>query len=286
MIPTHRHADGGLYRLAAKDIAGKDDGDWQDGVLYQCCTDGKMRWTTKRRFEDRFKYIDPKATQYERFNLFEDEDIVGTIVFCVTEVDDIRHLLIKGKASPGKNDEVFLQVKRVLESQAEIMTQGLHRNNAPLIDFLGDVITFHRKFAQFPNSLDSHLLPEDLFDFRAKFHLEESQEYKNSGEAIYAILETGQGPPIAEERRHIVKHLADQLDAVCDALFVIFGTVDIQFDRATLYSAWRRVMSKNMQKVRAYAEGDDRSKRDSKFDIVKPAGWTPPDHTDLIKYGA
>ena len=255
MIPTHRHADGGLYRLAATDIAGKDDGEWVDGVLYQCVIDGKMRWTSKRRFEERFKYIEPTATKYKRVNLFEDDEVIGTVLFCVTEVDDIRHLLIKGNATHGKDEDVFNQVKRVLQAQAEIMTQGLHRNSAPLIDFLGDVMTFHRKFAQFPASADSHLLPEDLFDFRAKFHLEETQEYKDEGEAIYAILETGDGPMTDDERRHIIQHLANQLDAICDTLFVVFGTVDIQFDRATLYEAWRRVMSKNMQKVRAYEIG-------------------------------
>lgn len=286
MIPTHRHADGGLYRLAAVDIAGKDEGEWVDGVLYQCVIDGRVRWTSKRRFDERFKSIPRGDTKHGRINLFEDHEVVASFVFAVTEVDDIRHLLIKGKPV-GEGDELFQHVRRVLVAQAEIMSQGLHRDTAPLVDFLGDVITFHRKFAQYPHPGPTHALPKDLFEFRAKFHLEESQEYKDEGDAIYAIAENTLtlGQPFTEaENEAIIKHLANQLDAICDTLFVVFGTVDIQFDRHILYEAWRRVMAKNMQKVRAYAEGDDRSKRDAKFDIVKPAGWTPPDHTDLIKF--
>jgi len=44
--------------------------------------------------------------------------------------------------------------------------------------------------------------------------------------------------------------------------------------------AWDRVHRANMSKVRAEKAGD--SKRGSKFDVVKPSGWTAPDLTDLV----
>lgn len=45
--------------------------------------------------------------------------------------------------------------------------------------------------------------------------------------------------------------------------------------------AWRRVQLANMSKVRATSA--DQSKRGSTFDVVKPPGWEPPSHTDLVE---
>lgn len=52
--PTHRHVDGGLYRLE-RDCAGKhpDTGAWVDGVLYTG-EDAAWRWTAKDRWPVRF----------------------------------------------------------------------------------------------------------------------------------------------------------------------------------------------------------------------------------------
>lgn len=44
--------------------------------------------------------------------------------------------------------------------------------------------------------------------------------------------------------------------------------------------AWSRVQRANMAKVRTARPED--SKRGSGFDVVKPPGWTAPDHSDLV----
>lgn len=45
--------------------------------------------------------------------------------------------------------------------------------------------------------------------------------------------------------------------------------------------AWERVQAANMAKVRASSAAD--SKHGSAQDIIKPAGWTAPDHRDLFE---
>ena len=46
-------------------------------------------------------------------------------------------------------------------------------------------------------------------------------------------------------------------------------------------AAWDRVHAANMAKVRASSAAD--SKHGSAQDIIKPAGWTAPDHRDLFE---
>lgn len=286
MTPTHKHADGGLYRLLATDVSGKDEGEeWVDGVLYQCCITAKTFWTSTRRFADRFTEIRPGTTRTYRHNLWQDEEFVGAFVFSITEVDDLRSLFIKGKppTNPNVDPNIFKHVKDVLGAQVEIISKGLHRVDAP-IDFLGDVMAFHRKFNQ-QREDKSNVLPQALYDFRQDFHIEEASEYRDVGEGIYLILDTAfaAGRSLtSEEREQVTDAVADQLDALCDLLFVLMGTVDLQFDRHIFQEAWRRVVRANMAKVKAVPTGDDRSHRDATFDIVKPDGWLAPDHTDLI----
>lgn len=45
-------------------------------------------------------------------------------------------------------------------------------------------------------------------------------------------------------------------------------------------AAWERVHHANMQKKRAEKASD--SKRGSKYDVIKPEGWVPPDLRDLV----
>ncbi len=49
-----------------------------------------------------------------------------------------------------------------------------------------------------------------------------------------------------------------------------------------LMAHWQEVLRANMSKVKAEVEGDGRSKRDAKFDIVKPKGWVGPNHQKVI----
>jgi len=150
------------------------------------------------------------------------------------------------------------------------------------VDFIGDVEAFHIKFnhARSETGLP-RMLPQDLHDFRVKFHKEETGEY-DSG---YDVLLGEQSMNGEHDEETVVQALADQLDALVDSAWVILGTAEIQFGAARFREAWQRVVEKNMQKVTKLAatEGHVETGRNPKFDIVKPPGWTPPDHTDLVR---
>ena len=120
-----------------------------------------------------------------------------------------------------------------------------------------DIIDFHRQF-RLGYEGKPRTLPEDLFQFRLKFLKEELEEYD---------IAHGEG------------NKAKQLDALVDLVYVALGTADLHgFD---FDEAWRRVHEANMKKVRALRASD--SARGSIYDVIKPTGWVPPDHTDLVE---
>lgn len=121
--------------------------------------------------------------------------------------------------------------------------------------FLKDIEAFHIKY-QLQYKDRPRFLPEELARFRARFIEEELDEY---------ILATT---------------LEDKFDALIDLVYVALGTAYLHgFD---FEEGWNRVHAANMAKVRAQMA--DESKRGTKFDVVKPEGWTPPDLSDLV-YG-
>lgn len=75
--------------------------------------------------------------------------------------------------------------------------------------------------------------------------------------------------------------LHEQLDALVDLLYVVVGTANLMGFREVLERAFWRVHNANMQKVLAPSRLE--SKRDSSWDIVKPAGWQKPDLRDLVQ---
>lgn len=118
-----------------------------------------------------------------------------------------------------------------------------------------DIHHFHKKFG-----LDAPVVPQllspELFEFRMKFLQEELDEYKKA---------------------HEEGDLVNAFDALIDLVYVAIGTSylhGLPFD-----DGWDRVQAANMAKERGTAQT---SKRGSSFDVVKPPGWTPPDHTDLV----
>lgn len=136
-----------------------------------------------------------------------------------------------------------------------------------LFDPFQDIMDFHEKF-EIPYNDGPRRLPADLANFREDFMEEELKEYK---EAIYRMYFYD----LNEE------DMEKALDGLVDLTYVTLGTAYLHgFD---FREAWRRVHSANMKKVRAIAEGDDRSHRDAKFDVVKPEGWRAPVLTDLVK---
>jgi predicted HAD superfamily Cof-like phosphohydrolase len=145
-----------------------------------------------------------------------------------------------------------------------------------MTDLMADIREFHEKYELQYAGLPRRLEP-DLHDFRAKFLEEELTEYRESATSLHAIM-TDEG----HDPRAVVAHLEDQLDALVDLVYVAIGTAYLHgFD---FNEAWARVHRANMSKVRVENVSD--SKRGSTYDVVKPPGWKPPSHKDLVEYNA
>lgn len=140
-----------------------------------------------------------------------------------------------------------------------------------------DVSLFHEKYRLEPTDDPGHRLPKDMLEFRLKFMLEELCEY---AEAIGANMYSNKIAAEFTVNRFSAFDPDKALDAICDLVYVAVGTACLH--RFNFNEAWARVQEKNMQKVRV--ESPDQSKRKSKYDVVKPEGWTPPDHSDLMGF--
>lgn len=83
----YEHADGGFYCILSDATPGKDDatGEWREGVTYMG-TDGVMRWTSRARWDERFKPV----AEYDG--------------------DDEQVLMMVRRANPGKMEFDFLRV--------------------------------------------------------------------------------------------------------------------------------------------------------------------------------
>lgn len=194
--------------------------------------------------------------------------------FTLQSAGDVLRMLIKSAAFA--DNRMDNRVSLVIRTQADMIRQGLHLPEVPFPDFMGDVNKFHQKFGQ-EYVGKPRMLPHDLHDFRTKFHVEETSEYRDEHPHLSHAVEHN----IDED---IVEGLHNQLDALCDSLWVLLGTADVQFGATIFNEAWRRVYEKNMAKVRADEdENAAETGREKKFDIRKPEGWTPPDHRDLVR---
>lgn len=276
---THRHADGGFYSFVCEANGEHPDTDkWVEGVCYKG-VDGQVRWTSYARWLERFDKLPPHPSDTAEAVVArnDDDEVLAAYSFQVQDIGDVRAVLISAADYAHKRRDKALET--VLRSQAEIISTGLHIRDIDYEDLMGDVNAFHVKFdhAQEHYGLPK-VLPGDLFDFRVKFHDEETTEYRDEQPKLVDAVARG-------DHREIVNSLELQLDALCDAVWVLLGTADIQFGKKVFYEAWRRVVKANMSKVRADRadDGATDSGRNKKFDIVKPAGWLPPDHRDLVQ---
>lgn len=69
----------------------------------------------------------------------------------------------------------------------------------------------------------------------------------------------------------------ETLDALVDIIYIALGTA---YRRGWDFAeAWKRVHTANMEKQRGNSTN---SKYGSGFDIIKPQGWSGPDHSDLV----
>lgn len=139
------------------------------------------------------------------------------------------------------------------------------------VDFVGDIEEFHRKFDLFYDG-KPRLLPAELAEFRQRFLQEEKDEYVQHSVAAELSLQD-------HDEAEITYQLAHMLDGLVDLVYVAIGTAHLHgFD---FREAWRRVHAANMAKVRAQHAED--SKRGTTLDVVKPEGWLPPRHEDLVE---
>lgn len=213
----------------------------------------------------------------ESIEIREDDEVIASFSFHVSQAGDVRHMLITAGPMPSNTLKAEERdwLKRVLVCQAEAATKGLHIRDHDVPDLLGDVNAFHAKFGQ-EYLGKPRQLPQDLHDFRTKFHDEETHEYRDEYPKLCDAV-------VREDRRDIVNALELQLDALCDAVWVVLGTADLQFGRKVFFDAWKRVVKANMAKVIATDDPDAKdSGREIKYDIRKPAGWEAPDHRDLV----
>ena len=143
-----------------------------------------------------------------------------------------------------------------------------------MTDLFKDVAEFHEKFG-LEYAGKPRALPPAIQKFRDKFHREELKEYGLATQRLARILAKQEEATIDDE---IALELSHALDALVDEVYVLLGTAYLHgFD---FNAAWQRVHAANMSKVRAKAAAD--SKRKSKYDVVKPPGWTPPRIQPLV----
>lgn len=280
-LPTHRHKDGGGFYQYIGLQRGKssitEDG-WTEGVAYRN-EEGMLFWTDNHRWRERFIPQDVENVVVDITD--NSEEVLTSFCFQQADAGDVRHMLIK--AGPLQNTKLtsteYSWIRTILSAQAEMVSKGLHIRDHDFPDLIGDIAAFHAKFGQ-EYLGKPRALPADLHDFRIKFHNEETTEYSDEFPKLMEAVMRG-------DRRDIINSLELQLDALCDAAWVLLGTADLQFGRKIFYEAWRRVVKANMAKVRAV---DDSSAQDSgrevKYDIRKPAGWKAPDHRDLVEDNA
>lgn len=126
-----------------------------------------------------------------------------------------------------------------------------------LTGLMSDIREFHRKFEQ-EYVGPPRMLDPDAQDFRQNFMQEELDEY-------YLAV---------QDEDH-----DKALDSLVDLVYVALGTAHLH--GYPFVAAWRNVHEKNMQKILARRAED--SARGYKYDVIKLEGWTPPDHTSILR---
>jgi len=160
-----------------------------------------------------------------------------------------------------------------MSEERDIYIEAMTAPYGKPFDPVKDIEEFHKKFGLEYDGKPRSLEPE-LSRFRRDFMKEELREYEDH--AVSLQFELGL-EKLDQEK--VAKHLEEMLDGLVDLVYVVLGTSHIHgFD---FKEAWHRVHAANMAKVRVAKISD--SKRGSAYDVVKPEGWTAPDHSDLVK---
>lgn len=141
-----------------------------------------------------------------------------------------------------------------------------------------DIEEFHKKFG-LEYEEKPRVLNSEMHDFRVRFLREELDEYEGSAKIARRLIDNPHLQGSDQASGDFAMALEDSLDALVDLVYVALGTAYLHgFD---FQEAWDRVHRANMAKVRAQSASE--SKRGTAYDIVKPEGWQPPRHTDLVQ---
>lgn len=150
--------------------------------------------------------------------------------------------------------------------------------------FYNDIVDFHTKF-ELHYEESPRELPEDIALFRIGFMIEEVAEYAqasgftNIARALNDLHEHIKSNSRWIVGRNEVRDIEKQFDSLIDLVYVALGSSHQHGFRFN--EGWNRVHAANMAKIRV--ENVDDSTRKSKYDVVKPRGWKPPDLSDLVK---
>jgi predicted HAD superfamily Cof-like phosphohydrolase len=126
----------------------------------------------------------------------------------------------------------------------------------------GDVGQFHHKFG----------LPSVIFDGGPKPVNLEDDELQEVLQVRYNFMREELDEFMVGWTEDDIEQMAD---ALVDLVYVAMGTA--HFLGLPWEALWAEVQRANMKKVRATGDDDPLSKRHTRFDVVKPEGWRPPD---------
>lgn len=134
----------------------------------------------------------------------------------------------------------------------ESQTSLSEKDIGDAMNMWNDIVEFHDKF-EIPIP-DVPTFPEkEMMEFRMKFLKEELEEF---------------------ERAVLDNDLTKAFDALIDLAYVTVGTARVM--RLPFDKGWEVVHKANINKVRV--DHEDQSHRGSKFDVIKPVGWTSPEN--------
>lgn len=126
---------------------------------------------------------------------------------------------------------------------------------------------------------------DDVGDFHEKFGLANTTHHAAQAFPVTVDMLRFRLKFIEEEFGELIEGLNEQdapkvFDALLDLVYVAMGTAHIL--GFPWQEGWNAVQAANMTKVRANENGSN-STRKSKFDVVKPEGWQPPDIAGILE---
>lgn len=176
--------------------------------------------------------------------------------------------LVLGSAMSDAKRQYGEHIKVLLKQMQELVPGQVFR----------DIRLFHERFSLLPTNDPGHRLSSEVLRFRILFMLEELVEYCEAVGATIVALDDGFDVVVSDQAQ-LNQELAH--DSLIDLVYVAVGTSYLH--RFPFNDGWAKVQAANMAKVRALSSAD--SKRGSSFDVVKPPGWSAPDHSDILGYG-